>query len=153
MAEPNNTEEAQYSLPFPLAVYLTRQNLGPDDVSGASLSDPEILRLSKSVVLTEDAAFSAKFPDQRWAQVTLEMKDGRRLISEPAVAHGNAENPLSGDEISQKFHHLMAASNLGHLANELESEVAEVENAASAGRLLSLLRTPLASDAVQDAAE
>ncbi len=152
-AEPTNTEQAQYSLPFPLAVFSTRQSLGPGDIAGDALSDPEILRLSKSVVLVDDAAFSAKFPDERWAQVTLELKDGRKLISEPVVAHGNAENPLSDDEISQKFNSLMAASGLGRVAGALEREVAQLENAPTAGKLLSLLRALPVPDELQGAAE
>jgi len=38
--------------------------------------------------------------------VRIALKDGRELMSEPAIARGNPENPLSDAEIRDKFHAL-----------------------------------------------
>jgi 2-methylcitrate dehydratase PrpD len=109
---PETTEEAQYSLPFPVAAMLTRQQIGAGDVTGDALHDAAILHLSNSMILTESEAYNARFPAERWAHVTFTLNDGTRLTSEPAIARGNPENPLSDDEITEKFH-LLANPVLG----------------------------------------
>ena len=107
-AEPADTDAAQYSMPFPLAALLVRGKVGPDEINEAAIADAEILRLSCMVEPVDDARFSALFPAERWAEVELRLADGRVLRSEPAVARGSAENPLSDAEISDKFHELIA---------------------------------------------
>lgn len=100
---PELTDEAQYSLPFPVAVSLVRGRLGAAEVTGDSLRDPAVLRLSTGTVLVEDDGYNAKFPAERWAHVSFVLNDGTRLTSEPAIARGNPENPLSDDELDAKY--------------------------------------------------
>jgi len=103
---PANTDEAQYSLPFPVAAALVRGQIGAAEVTGAALLDPAILRLADSMVLHEDDFYNARFPAERWARVAFVMRDGTRLISEPSIARGNPENPLSDAELLEKYHRL-----------------------------------------------
>ena len=114
--EPRSTDEAQYSLPFPVAALLARGQVGPDEIDGDALVDPDILRLSCRTQLIDDPSYSALFPAERWAEVEIVLADGRRLASRPAVARGSADNPLSDREISEKFHGLMDASGFGDRA-------------------------------------
>ena len=55
------------------------------------------------MVLIEDPELSRRFPAERWARVRITLKGGRVLSSEPAVARGNPQNPLSDEEIVEKF--------------------------------------------------
>lgn len=103
---PQTTEEAQYSLPFPVAAALARGQIGAAEVTGAALHDPAILRLSREMTLIEDAAYSARFPAERWAHVAFWLNDGTRLVSPPTAARGNPENPLSDDELAAKYRRL-----------------------------------------------
>ena len=104
--EPRSTEEAQYSLPFPVAAMIVRGRLGAAEVFGRALRDEAILRLTRSMVLTEWPEFSRRFPAERWSQVTVTLRDGTALVSAPSVARGSAENPLSEAEIRAKFRDL-----------------------------------------------
>ncbi|MCC7446343.1 MAG: MmgE/PrpD family protein [Anaerolineae bacterium] len=103
---PESTDEAQYSLPFPVAVSLVRGQLGATEVTGDSLRDPAVLRLSTGTVLVEDDGYNTKFPAERWAHVSFVLNDGTRLTSDPAIARGNPENPLSDAELDAKYHTL-----------------------------------------------
>ncbi len=96
------TEEAQYSLPFPVAAALVFGDIGPAEVSAPRLADPRVARLQTVMTLTEDAEFSRRFPAERWARVRITLADGRTLASEPACARGNPENPLADDELHAK---------------------------------------------------
>jgi 2-methylcitrate dehydratase PrpD len=97
------TEEAQYSLPFPVAAALVFGDLGAQEVSLPKLADPRVRRLQRAMTLTEDADFSRRFPAERWARVRMTLADGRTLASEPARARGNPENPLGDDELRRKY--------------------------------------------------
>jgi 2-methylcitrate dehydratase PrpD len=116
---PTSTDEAQYSLPFPVSVALIRGRLGAADVTGDALRDPAILRLSNSMVLVDDPQYNARFPAERWAHVTFVLKDGTRQTSEPAIARGNPENPLSDAELLEKYQLLaepvLGAGRAGHI--------------------------------------
>jgi 2-methylcitrate dehydratase PrpD len=100
---PATTEQAQYSLPFPLAAALVRDRLGPSEIGGEGLREPAILRLSHSMVLAEQAVYNARFPAERWAQVAFILEDGRRIDSEPTVARGGSENFFEDDELCAKY--------------------------------------------------
>jgi len=101
--EPATTEAAQYSLPFPVAAALVRGKLGAEEIGESGLRDPAIRALSAAMVLGESEDYNARFPAERWAHVTFVMKDGRRLVSEPAEARGGPETPLADGEIRAKY--------------------------------------------------
>ena len=104
--EPVTTEEAQYSLPFPVAAALARGRLGYEEVNDEALRDPDILRLSRTMKLTEEPRYNAVFPAQRLAHAVITLRDGRRFESATRAARGNADNALGEDEMRVKFHDL-----------------------------------------------
>ena len=103
---PETTEQAQYSTAFPCATALVRGVVGADEVAPQAFNDPAILRLADSMLFTESDDFNAAFPARRFAQVTLQLKDGRRLASAPTEARGDPEDPASMAEVRAKFHAL-----------------------------------------------
>jgi 2-methylcitrate dehydratase PrpD len=103
---PATSDEAQYSLPYAVAAALVHARLGAAEVGAAVLRDPRVVRLIDAMTVTEDAGFSRRFPAERWARVRITLRDGRTLVSEPARARGNPENPLSDDELRGKYHAL-----------------------------------------------
>ena len=97
------TEEAQYSLPFPVAAALVFGDIGAREVCVPALADPRVVRLQRAMTLTEDVAFSQSFPAERWARVRVTLADGRTFVSEPARARGDPENPLADGEVRRKY--------------------------------------------------
>ncbi|HEX4524724.1 MAG TPA: MmgE/PrpD family protein [Casimicrobiaceae bacterium] len=100
---PATTDEAQYSLPFPVAAALVFGTVGAAEIGAPGLGDPRIARLLARFSLREDDEFSRRFPAQRWARVRIGLADGRSLVSEPAQARGGPEHPLSSEEIGTKY--------------------------------------------------
>ena len=92
---PHTTEEAQYSTAFPAAVAMVKGGITPADVSAKGFADPEVQRLAKTMVITEDDGFNDAFPQRRIARVTLTLTDGRKLVSKETEALGDPENPVS----------------------------------------------------------
>ncbi|PFG62248.1 2-methylcitrate dehydratase PrpD [Thioclava sp. ES.031] len=101
---PRNTEEAQYSTAYPVAAALARGDLGPAEVAIEALHDPDIDALAARIGFAESEAFNAAFPARRFADVTLVLKDGRRLTSGPTEAEGDPETPTSDATLHEKFH-------------------------------------------------
>ena len=139
---PATTEQAQYSLPFPLAALLTRGRLGAGEIDGAGLRDEAVVSLAQRVELIEDPQFSSRFPAERWAVVELALADGDVLVSRPAVARGSADNPLSDAEVSGKFRSLMRESGFGERAAAIEELVLSLESRPDARRLFQELARP-----------
>jgi 2-methylcitrate dehydratase PrpD len=100
---PATTEEAQYSLPFPVAAAVVRGRLAAEEMAEAAFDDPGIQRLSSGMVLHERDDFNARFPAERYAQVTFVLRDGRRLVSGDTTTRGDPSTPLPPDVLAEKF--------------------------------------------------
>ena len=103
---PATTEDAQYSITYPVAAALVHGRLGAAEVESTALGDPRITRLLNAMTLTDDPEFSRRFPAERWARLRITLRDGRTLVSEPARARGNPENPLADGELRSKYREL-----------------------------------------------
>ncbi len=103
---PETTDEAQYSLPFPVAAALVFGRVGAAEIGAAGLNDPRVARLIATFSLREDGEFSRRFPAERWARVRIGFADGSSLVSEPGEARGGTEHPLSDAEIDVKYREL-----------------------------------------------
>jgi 2-methylcitrate dehydratase PrpD len=80
--------------------------VGAEEIELPRLADPRVRRLLARMKVIEDAGFSRRFPAERWARVRITLKDGRVLASEPAIARGNPENPLTDEELRAKYRSL-----------------------------------------------
>jgi 2-methylcitrate dehydratase PrpD len=100
---PATTDEAQYSLTCSVAAALVFGRLGAPEVTPPRLSDPRVARLIDAMTLREDQEFSRRFPAERWARVSVTLRDGRTLNSEPTRDRGNPDNPLSDAELRDKY--------------------------------------------------
>lgn len=86
VAQPRTTEEAQYSLPFPVAAALVHGQLGVAELTGQALQDPQVLRLSRSVELVDEPDYSRRFPDERIARVRIET-DSSKVFDSGEARH------------------------------------------------------------------
>ncbi len=99
---PSTTEQAQYSLPFPVAATIVHGEITPATVTNG-LDDEAVNRLSGLIRVVEDPDHSAAFPSRRLARVTLTLADGRRLESADTEAPGDPHMPLTDAEVMAKF--------------------------------------------------
>lgn len=103
---PADSDQAQYSLPFPLAALLVWGRLTPTELDGPNLHDPTVLGLTARIGLVEDPAFTAAFPADRQQRVDIVLMDGTRFDSGPTRAKGDAADPLTDVAVLAKFHGL-----------------------------------------------
>jgi len=140
---PRTTDDAQYSLPFPVAAALLRGRLGLAEIDGPGLADPEVLALSEAMVLVEEPDYCARFPVERWAHAVIDLADGRRLVSPPCPARGDPEAPFSDADLEHKFRDLAAPLLGNEKCGELIAACRAIDGGAgSRGFLDTLLRPP-----------
>jgi 2-methylcitrate dehydratase PrpD len=116
----------------------------PGDIAGDALGDEGVLAVSRKIRLVDDPALSARFPAERFARIRVELLDGRVVESGTLPARGDAETPLSEEEITTKFHAL-ADGPLGSRAGRIEELVSAAPGVADTTSLLDALLAPLAS--------
>ena len=103
---PTTTEQAQYSLPFPVAAAVVRGTVGVAEVTADGLTDPQIIALAKMVEISEDDTFNAAFPARRFARTHFLLTDGRILSSDVTEAQGDPEAKLDDHVVWNKFRSL-----------------------------------------------
>lgn len=106
---PDTTSQAQYSLGFALAVRAVHGRIGPEHIAGAGLRDDAVAAILPRITVSEDARHSARFPQGRWSDVTLTLRDGRVLNSGDVHARGGPEAPMPLAEVETKFHAMSGA--------------------------------------------
>jgi 2-methylcitrate dehydratase PrpD len=145
--DPATTEQAQYSIPFPVAVALVKSTrggegwygLGTDEMIGAGLADPEARRLARVVELVEAPELTAIFPKRFLARVRLTLADGRTLVSPDTTFRGELDDPLTDTELSVKYRWLaQRLLGRGRLA-DIERLVWDIADAPSIEPLVDLL--------------
>ncbi len=139
---PTTTEEAQYSLPFPVAAALVHGHLGLAQLSGGGLDDPHVLRLADRVELLDDPELSALFPAERVARVRIETADGGVHDSGDTQARWDASAPPTDEELIEKFRWLARERVSAARATELVDVVWNCAELSDVGSLVGLLAAP-----------
>ena len=102
--EPQSLDEFTYAIAFPVAAMIVRGQVGVDELTPETLTDPDILRISRAIELIDDPHLTEISTDKRWAQVTIIDTDGVAYIDAPRTPRGDTDLPLSDAEISAKYH-------------------------------------------------
>ena len=141
---PASTEEAQYSLPFPVAAALVHGRLGAAELIDEALRDPRVLALAARLELVADPDFSRRFPQERIARVSFDLDDGRTLDSGEATAlWDEATSPApTDDELRAKFRWLVAGRLPAARAASLEAAAWDCADLPDASALQELLAAP-----------
>lgn len=139
---PATAEQAQYSTAFPTAVALVHGRIEPGDVGGEDRIDPAVQRLATKMVIRESTEFNAAFPARRFADLRLDLADGRVLRSGRTEAPGDPDAPAPDAIIRDKFRRYTTPV-LGAAATaELEDAVLRPGDDSGTGRLFRLLGVP-----------
>lgn len=105
---PRDTEEAQYSLAFPVAAALLDGEVGPAQVLPPRLQAPELLSLVDRVSTEMAPEFEAEFPARAAAEVVVETLAGETFRSGRVEALWEPPDTLPSDqELEAKFRWLV----------------------------------------------
>ena len=111
--EPRTKETADHSLPYCIAVAVTKGNVLPSDFEEEALTDPFVWEMLGKIKVVANAEIDGLFPGVKRAIVTITMEDGSTFTKQADHAKGRAESPLSDEELIAKFR-----ANASHVMSE-----------------------------------
>ena len=113
---------AKLSTPYAIALAIVKGSCGYADYNEDNLNDNSIRSLTQKVSVIEDEKLTAQSPAVRGARVIISLKDGHTYESTCLYPKGEPENPLSRQELEEKFRGLAMYGGLS------ESECDEIIN-------------------------
>lgn len=106
---PATLVDAKFSLPFLVALALSKGQMRISDFTSEALKDEAVLELARKVVPVPDSNFNwtSKLPDGKVEVIT---HDGRVIARLGNAVPGTSEKPMTWDELKQKFSECARAS-------------------------------------------
>lgn len=118
----SSVNSAKMSIPFSVAVALVKKSANMEDFATETVSDNDILNLAKKVYVNDSEELTKLCPSKRVSVVTITMDDGTIIKQRVDFPKGEPENPLTQQELEEKFRSLAI---FGRLTKEECDEVIE----------------------------
>jgi 2-methylcitrate dehydratase len=95
---PRNAETADHSAFFSNAIAIKDRSFGPDSTEPEKFTDPVVLDLIERITVEPDPSMP-----KYQGKSEIITKDGRRFQKHVAVPHGFGDDPLTDEELEEKF--------------------------------------------------
>lgn len=137
-AAPAHSIDAKVSIPFLIGKILRHGALTIDDFSQAGLRDEPAIKLGRLVEWSLDPSLERGANGYGIGVVDIEHHDGTRVHSEVEYPLGHPDNPLTWEQIVQKFHQCVESSavEIGPNADRIVAMIEDLENLPSAGDIM-----------------
>jgi 2-methylcitrate dehydratase len=103
---PTTKESADHCLPFIVGMALLKGRVDNDTYSRKYFRDPNILSFVKKIQVSEDKGLTAIYGERMPNRITVKTKDGRVIAKQVDFRKGSPTNPMTAEEIEQKFRSL-----------------------------------------------
>src|ERR1700749_3995721 len=124
---PQVKEQGDYNLKYLIAAALLDDQLGPAQLEEARIQAPDAQALLMRVEIRPDESFSARYPHELSARVTIRTKDQRVFVKEQNGYEGGLTNPMSWERTVEKFHWLTEAFADEDLRSRIIGEVERLD--------------------------
>ena len=103
---PKSPFEAKFSLTYTVSVRIILGRVREKAFLPSALGNPQIYAMEDKVKLFIDPECASHFPVHRSAKVEIEMADGTVYAHHQLTRHGDPDEPLTDQELVDKFHEL-----------------------------------------------
>ena len=123
---PRSEYESKFSLPYSLASLLVRGNVDVSTYTDEAITDTAVLDVASRVSyeVKEYATFPKAFP----GGVRVTLRDGAVRENELAYQRGGPDNPMTADEVAEKFRTNAGLALSPDSVSRLESAVMSIES-------------------------
>lgn len=123
---------AKLSTPYAVALAIVKGSAGYADYNDENLNEYWIKNLTKKVKVIEDENFTLQSPAVRGAKVTIYLKNGGVFEAPCLYPKGEPENPLTQEELEEKFQGLalyggLSADDCKEIVSEIRKENFSIE--------------------------
>ena len=129
---PKSVVDAQFSMPFGAAVAILYGEASLSQYREKVIQSSEVKEMMKKVHCVENPELDKVYPKQWPATVEIKTKDGRTFSTRIDYPKGDPENPLSWDELIEKFNRLTSSI---YSKSRREKFIEQVRNIEDVGNL------------------
>lgn len=104
---PRTRETADHSLPYCVAVALYDGQVTLDSFDDRHLRNEDLLELVAKVRVHRDPAMTARYPQGIPNRLVVSLRDGKTLSAQVEYPRGHARNPMTDNELEEKFRSLV----------------------------------------------
>jgi 2-methylcitrate dehydratase PrpD len=138
---PRTEFEAKFSLSYTVAAAFEVGSVRLASFTPRWLEDPTLRDLAGRVRCVADAEFDKDFPQRRSARVKVILKGGGVVDATRNTRHGDPDDPLTDDELKDKFTELVSHVRGGDAARRLGEALWSIDAAGDVGPAIgSILR-------------
>lgn len=101
---PSCADAAQYNIAYPVASSIVNSGFSIEQVE--QTGDPAVHQMMERLSFVCDPELDAQFPAKRLCRAVMELKNGRRLISDVMGPRGEAEENIGYPWLADKFRHI-----------------------------------------------
>ncbi len=136
--DPRTKETADHSLPYVIAAAVADRQVTPLQFTDQKIMDPTIRAQLHKVEVVADPEIEALFPELQRVIVTVVTTDGREFTKQVDYPKGDPRNPLTDQEIEEKFDALAAPIMSEQDRQRLKEAVWSLEDVDSISELMEL---------------
>jgi 2-methylcitrate dehydratase len=141
--DPHTRETADHSLPYVIAAALVDRQVTPVQFTMEKIMDPAIRAQLRKVEVVADPEIEKVFPALQRVIVNINTTDGRSFRKQLDYPKGDPRNPLTDQEVEEKF----AALAEGVLSDSAQKKVKEavwnLERVGSVSELMALMEADI----------
>jgi 2-methylcitrate dehydratase len=120
-------EQGDYNLKYLISAALLDDQVGPDQLQAERIQSRDTQEMVTRVEVRPDPQFTARFPQELAARVSIRMKDGRTFVKEHLGYEGGIDQPMSWDRVVEKFHWLSERFAEENLRSRIIKAVEEID--------------------------
>jgi len=136
---PQTPLAARLSIPYCVAMAVAERQISMDQFQEARIKEPRIQKFMEKISLESDPKFSEEYPGTLAAYVEIRTKDGSLFKEKSIYPKGHPRNPMTDDEIMEKFRRLATCTLPGGQTERIIQKVYELEKLKKAGELVGML--------------
>jgi len=130
---PQSVVDAQFSMPFGAAVAILYGKATLDEYVPETIRSAEVSAMMRRITCVEDPSIEGEFPRKWPATVTIRTQKGDTFSVRIEFPKGDPENPLSWEELIEKFKGLSAPVFSDARRNRIVEEIRSLEKAPDIG--------------------
>ncbi len=138
--DPHTRETADHSLPYVIAAALVERQVTPVQFTMAKIMEPRIREQLKKVEVVADPEIEKAFPALQRVIVNITTTDGRMLSKQLDFPKGDPRNPLTDQEVEEKFEALADGVLSTAAQKKLKEAIWNLEDSESVCKLMALMK-------------
>ncbi len=137
--DPHTKETADHSLPYVIAAALVNRKVTPAQFTIEAIMNPKVREQLRKVEVVADPEIEKVFPALQRVIVNIKTKDGRCFDKQLDFPKGDPRNPLTDQEIEEKFSALAERVLTSAAQKRVKEAVWNLERIGSVTELMALM--------------